>query len=153
MRPTLFTVLPNWMGSASLAPTVEERAKAAFAEYGSLLDRVGGIAGDEERAAITYWVGAENVPGSPAERASVVGMDLRWGQDDKVLQEKRVVDLEKVVQEFRAKVANAESASGTVTAADHGQVADVSGQPTAKGIAMGVLAIVGFFVLPFTMKS
>lgn len=138
------------MGSASL-PGVQERARAATAEYDSLVTRVGGISSDAGRVAITDWIGSWNIPGTPAERYQAVLSDLKDSQPDPVLQAKRVTDLENVLQEFRAKVANAEAVSGPVTAADQGQVADASGQLTPKGVAMGAIAIIGFFVLPFVM--
>lgn len=146
-RTTMFTVLPTWMGSASVT---SDRAKSAVQEYESLVSRVGGIANDAERSKILDWIGSWNSPGSPAERYAVVASDLRDVQPDPVLQAKRVTDLEDVLMEFRPKVAAAESAFGTVTSADRGEVATASGELTGKGVAMAVVAI-GALLVPFLM--
>jgi hypothetical protein len=143
----MFTILPSWMGAGAF-PATNDRATAAISEYRNLISRLGGISSEVERASIVSWVGDRDIPGSPAERFAVVTSDIEGGQPDPVLQAKRVTDLESVLLEFRSKIESAEAKYGASVEA--GQ-APVTGQEIGHRVAMGAIAFIGFFVIPFAM--
>lgn len=148
---TVFRAFPLSVGQAVDSPAFQARGRAAISEFDSLLSRTGAIANDGARQEILDWVGKPEVPGTPAERYQVVNSDLAGGTASSAIFGKRVQDLEDAVLGLRPKVAQAESAYGTITGTNQGAIAGAEGALTGKGIFLGVVAILGLVVVPLSL--
>lgn len=127
-----------------------EKGRQEVEAYDFLLGRVSMIADDTARGDILKWVGRSDMPGSPAERYKVVADALARAETEDGLLGDRVEQLRRVVTELGARVDNAESAYGTLSAP-----AGAGSTPEAGmgGLCLaGGIALLGLVVIPLLLE-
>ena len=117
---------PNLGRPVGLGETAEgwmARAQKALQAYDALKARTAAIGNKTEREAIAAWLGNASVPGTPAYRYNTVKSDLEFdvpregvGAYNLERRQNRIVELEELNRDFRARVENAEKVYGTVPA-------------------------------------
>jgi hypothetical protein len=122
------------------------RAKDAVARFDLLLARISLVADDEERGRLLKEIGRDDVPGTPAERYTVVKQDLAAAEaQTPEVATARIRHLEEDLFRLDTGVALAEDSYGTLAAPE-----GAAGAPgrTAAGLVAGGIALLGLVVVP-----
>lgn len=130
---------------------LERRAGEAIAKYRVLVKRAGLIKDDATRQGILQWIGDGSIPGTPADRFRHVSDEEAQGAPWDEIRTEHLDSLEAANAELETRVVNGEK-SGVI--AGHGPLAlvDDSGKLTGVGVGLVVIAVVGLFVVPLTLK-
>jgi hypothetical protein len=122
------------------------RAKDAVAHFDLILARVSLVADDEERGRLLKEIGRDDVPGTPAERYTVVKQDIATaGTQMPEIATARIRQLEDDLSRLDTEVTLAEEAYGTLAAPE-----GAAGAPgrAAAGLVAGGIALLGLVVVP-----
>jgi transposase len=132
-----------------------ERAQAAVGQYGALLRRLSQIDDQKARGEIQDWLGRNDIPGNPAERARAVGEALSQGGAWTEARTKQVEDLETADREFEMLVSDAEKTKGTGNPQARTEpISEPGGGPlTPIGFALALAGILGLLVVPLAWPS
>lgn len=138
------------LGQSTLAD-LERRSQEAVAKYQALQKRAALIKDDVVREGIIAWAGTADVLGTPSERFLRVKSDLEQEAPWDEIRTGHLDDLETVNAEFEARVAEGEK-SGTYGPRGTFALVDGRGKLTSTGVGVVVLAAIGLFLVPLTLK-
>ncbi len=129
----------------------ERRSQEALAKYQVLQKRAALIKDDTVRDGISAWIGTGNVLGAPAERFRQVKQDRDQGSPWDEIRTGHLEDLETVNSEFETRVVEGEK-SGTYAPSGPFDLVDGRGKLTSAGVGIVVVAAIGLFLVPLTLK-
>lgn len=130
---------------------LERRTAEAIAKYQALVKRAATIKDDATRQAILAWIGNGKVPGSPSDRFRHVSDDSDQGAAWDEIRTGQLEDLEAVNAELEARVAEGEK-SGVYGGRGPLSLVNDQGKLTGVGIGLVVVAALGLFIVPLTLK-
>jgi hypothetical protein len=107
------------------------------------------IENENVRGSILMWIGRTDIPGSPAERYKAVSDTISAGVPPDAIFTDRVERLKEIVGEFGTKVATAEEAYGTLSAANAAGSTPEGGRGGL--ILAGGVALLGLIVVPLVL--
>lgn len=138
------------LGQAAV-PDFERRTAEAIAKYQALVKRAALIKDDPTRESILAWIGNGKVLGSPSDRFRHVSDDSDQGASWDEIRTGHLEDLETVNAELEARVAEGEK-SGVYGPRGPLSLVDERGKLTGIGVGLVVVAALGLFIVPLTLK-
>jgi hypothetical protein len=126
-------------------------AQEALANYDALIKRVAAVQDDQLRNELMAWVGDGTVLGTPSDRYRYVSDDVKEGTPWSDAKIQHVKDLQNVDTELQTRVINAEK-SGTYGSSGPLSIVGSDGKLTGVGIGLVMVAALGLFVIPVSLR-